>query len=147
MTVVGVQMPVNQASDSCERPVPVFTPEPDSRESSESPESVVSVTSPTLSSPPADLKFKSPRRPDLGVEGRRISLRANHVQVDIDNLRLILLTLGFLAGEGQAGLHLAAQRAHHAHVSSSCKQSHHQQSCPVQQRRVEEQRGLHLARV
>ena len=80
MTVVGVQMPVNQASA---RPVPVFTPEPDSRESSESPESVVSVTSPTLSLPPADLKFISPRRPDLGVEGRRISLRANHVQVDI----------------------------------------------------------------
>jgi len=73
-------MPVNQASA---RPVPVFTPEPDSRESSESPESVESVTSPTLSLPPADLKFISPRRPELGVEGRRISLRANHVQVKV----------------------------------------------------------------
>ena len=80
MTVVGVQMPVNQASA---RPSPVFRPEPESPGFSDSPESVASESSPTLSLPPADLKFLIPRRPGLGVEGRRISLRANHVQVNI----------------------------------------------------------------
>ena len=72
MTMSELQMPENQSSSP-------FSLSPGLRGCSESPVSV--PTSPGSASPPADHKFTAPRRPAFGVEGRTISLRANHLEV------------------------------------------------------------------
>ena len=53
-----------------------------SRDCTESPLSSGS-TEGTFSPPPSEPKFVAPRRPALGVEGRTISLRANHLEVSV----------------------------------------------------------------
>ena len=61
------------------------TPDTDlamSRDCTESPLSSGS-TEGTFSPPPSEPKFVAPRRPALGVEGRTISLRANHLEVSV----------------------------------------------------------------
>ena len=81
MTMSELQMPENQTTSNFS-----LSPreEPEMRGCSESPVSgseATVPTSPSSSSPPADHKFVAPRRPALGVEGRSISLRANHLEV------------------------------------------------------------------
>ena len=62
---------------------------PESRGCSESPVSSTAdpppAATPSSSPPTADSahKFVAPRRPALGVEGRTISLRANHLEVSV----------------------------------------------------------------
>ena len=62
--------------------------------------------------PPSDPKFVAPRRPALGVEGRTISLRANHLEVSVRpgyifQYRVNIMPGGCPRREGNGHGHLA----------------------------------------